>query len=182
MCSDSWCPIFISQLHARHVRVSYKCTTYECDSRKPSSIFIGASGLAYIHYVSDVEIKLNSRRRVETISPRRSIRCQLDAISERCPLPTPLQPSPDNSPTVVGPYVFDNPLNIAAPRGGKSAGIKPMRIELFDFPPFRAETCARMQLRITMIAHWRGCNASRVSMIRTRASHTGYFYRNRLRS
>jgi len=39
--------------------------------------------LAYIHYEGDVEIELNSRRRGETDLPRRSIRCQLDAISER---------------------------------------------------------------------------------------------------
>lgn len=41
--------------------------------------------LVYIHYEGDVEMELNSRRRVETDLPRRSIRCQLDAISERCP-------------------------------------------------------------------------------------------------
>jgi len=76
--------------------------------------------------------------------PWRSIRCQLDAISERCP---------GNSPTVVGSYVFNNPLNIAA-LPTERAGIKPMRIELFDFLLFRAEPSklARVQLRITMIA------------------------------
>lgn len=65
---------------------------------------------------------------------------------------------PDNSPTVVGSYVFDNPLNIAAP-AMERADIKPMRIELFDFLPFHVNPSklARVQLRITMTT--RDCDA-----------------------
>lgn len=65
---------------------------------------------------------------------------------------------PDNSPTVVGSYVFDNPLNIAAP-SMERADIKPMRIELFDFLPFHVNPSklARVQLRITMTT--RDCDA-----------------------
>lgn len=95
-------------------------------------------------------MELNSRRRVETDLPRRSIRCQLDAISERCPTILRL--------SVVGSYVFDNPLNIAAPPMER-AGIKAMRIELFDFLPFHVNPSklTRVQLRITMTI--RDCNA-----------------------
>lgn len=46
---------------------------------------------------------------------------------------------PDNSPAVVDSYVFDNPLNIAA-LPTERAGIKPMRIELFDFLPLHRES------------------------------------------
>lgn len=65
---------------------------------------------------------------------------------------------PDNFPTVVGPYVFDNPLNIAA-LPMERAGIKAMRIELFDFLPFHVNPSklVRAQLRITMTGHELRC-------------------------
>lgn len=97
--------------------------------RRHSLIFVGAGRLAYIHYESDVlEIELNSRRGGETDLPRRSIRCQLDAISERCP--TILRLS--SVPTFSIIRLILRPLRV------ERAGIRPMRIELFDFPPFHA--------------------------------------------
>lgn len=97
--------------------------------RRHSLIFVGAGRLAYIHYEGDVlEIELNSRRGGETDLPRRSIRCQLDAISERCP--TILRLS--SVPTFSIIRLILRPLRV------ERAGIRPMRIELFDFPPFHA--------------------------------------------
>lgn len=84
-------------------------------------------------------------------------------------------------------YVFDNPLNIAAlPAVLERAGIKPVRIELFDFLPFHADPLklARVQLRITMIARARAraradCDAQRHARTHARSRiHTfGYCYR-----
>lgn len=76
---------------------------------------------------------------------------------------------PDNFPTVVGSYVFDNPLNIAA-LPMERAGIKAMRIELFDFLPFHANPSklVRVQLRITMTGRELRCAAHATTHTYTR--------------
>lgn len=115
--------------------------------KRHSLIFVGTAGMPDLYPLRrrDVEMELNSRRRrVETDLPRRSIRCQLDAISGRCP--TILRLS--SFPTFSIIRLILRPLPIAMER----ADIKPMRIELFDFLPFHVNPSklARVQLRITM--------------------------------
>jgi hypothetical protein len=88
---------------------------------------------------------------------------------------------PDNFPTVVGPYVFDNPLNIAA-LPMERAGIKAMRIELFDFLPFHANPSklVRVQLRITMTGRELRC--ATLATTHTHTSHSDIpiaLFRNR---